>query len=78
MAGVKLAAVVLACLVLTGCGSSDPVPDVDWSKVPDFQRDMVNEAIKEHDCNDMDGLAAETKRPDLRAYLAWQMRHNYC
>lgn len=74
----KVLVPALACLALTGCGSSDPVPEVDWSKVPAFQRDLVDEAIKEKDCMDLEGLSDEIRREDVRAYLAWQLRHDAC
>lgn len=46
--------------------------------VPAFQRDLADEAIKEHDCMDLEGLSDEIRRKDVRAYLDWQLRHDAC
>lgn len=72
----RLAPVLLACLLLAACGSGEP--GVDWSAVPQNQRQAISEAVAAKDCQEMQTYFDGSRDADVLDYLDWHMRDAGC
>jgi hypothetical protein len=69
---------VSVLFLLAACGGSSSPPDVDWSQVPQNQRQAIDDAVAAKDCQQMQTYFDGSKDADVLSYLDWQMKHAGC
>lgn len=69
--------VTAAVVTLVACGDGGQ-PDVDWSRVPQSQRAVIEDAVQTGDCERMQTYFDETEDADVLSYLDWHMQDAGC